>query len=224
MSRRLATGSTQQGKIAEGSSYSCLAIDDPKLVINIAKSVIVPTHKMEFLGFVLDTREMAITLPGSKNECHLSHLLSSETFQIRKLAHVIGTLVVTKLAVIIASLHFRALQHLKITSQVLLGQSAVVYRDSGQLAVVNRPFPGKLLNSNPEAVVMESDASRQGWGAVCQGNRTGGKWTASETELHINVLELKVAMLAMQSFWKNQSNVSVFLKLKPKECVEPVIT
>ena len=42
----------------------------------------VPTHKMEFLGFVLDTREMAITLPKSKVNAirkEASHLLLSET-------------------------------------------------------------------------------------------------------------------------------------------------
>ena len=50
------------------------------------------------------------------------------------------------------------------------------------------------------------------WGAVCQGSRTGGEWTASKTELHINVLELKAALLAMQSFLKNKTNVSVLIR------------
>ena len=84
-------------------------------VINTAKSIMVPTHKMEFLGFVLDTREMAITLPKSKvNAIHRS--LPSSVIRDRKLAHVIETPVVTKPAVSTTPLYFLALQHLKITS------------------------------------------------------------------------------------------------------------
>ena len=38
---------------------------------------------------------------------------------------------------------------------------------------------------------MESDASRLGWGAVCHGVHTGGRWILSELDFHINYLELK---------------------------------
>lgn len=36
-----------------------------------------------------------------------------------------------------------------------------------------------------------SDASLTGWGAVCNGEHTGGSWLESEKQYHINYLELK---------------------------------
>jgi len=49
----------------------------------------------------------------------------------------------------------------------------------------------------PEAsVVIESDAYRSGWGAVCQEVSTGGRWTLEETKFHINYLECKAMFLA----------------------------
>ena len=44
---------------------------------------------------------------------------------------------------------------------------------------------------------MESDASKQGWGASCQRTNTGGPWTATEQLEHINYLEMKAAFLAL---------------------------
>ena len=60
---------------------------------------------------------------------------------------------------------------------------------------------------------MESDASNSGWGAACQGLRTGGRWTLSESVFHINYLELKAAFLALQTFMKQKNNVGVLLRM-----------
>ena len=67
----------------------------------------------------MNTRVMTISLPESKVNAiqkEVSLLLSAETVQIRKPAHVIGMLVATKAVVHTAPLHFCALQHLQITS------------------------------------------------------------------------------------------------------------
>jgi len=62
----------------------------------------------------------------------------------------------------------------------------------------------------PDAsIVIESDASKSGWGA---GVATGGKWTAEEAGLHINSLELKAMFLALQSFLKDKTNVAVLIR------------
>ena len=45
-----------------------------------------------------------------------------------------------------------------------------------------------------------------GWGAACGNIKTNGKWSATERQLHINVLELKGAMLGIQSLLKSQSS------------------
>ena len=62
-------------------------------------------------------------------------------------------------------------------------------------------------------MVIESDASKLGWGASCQGISTGGPWSAQEKSQHINCLELLAATLALQTFVKNEREVSVLLKI-----------
>ena len=47
------------------------------------------------------------------------------------------------------------------------------------------------------SVVITSDVSLHGWGAVCQEVTTGGLWTTGEAGSHINLLELKAAYLAL---------------------------
>ena len=50
---------------------------------------------------------------------------------------------------------------------------------------------GKALLQQTTDLVIETDASRQGWGAHCQGELTGGRWLPEEeTSYHINCLEL----------------------------------
>ena len=44
-----------------------------------------------------------------------------------------------------------------------------------------------LVNGDPDLTI-ERDASPLGWGAVCNGVRTGGLWPQSERLLHINCL------------------------------------
>ena len=52
--------------------------------------------------------------------------------------------------------------------------------------------------------MIETDASQQGWGAVCKEVRTGGLWSQNERLLHINCLELLAGAFAVKCFAKNQ--------------------
>ena len=56
-------------------------------------------------------------------------------------------------------------------------------------------------------------ASLEGWGATCKGTRTGGMWTREERQLPINVLELKVAFLALQVFASRETCIHVLLRI-----------
>ena len=85
-------------------------------VINIAKSIIVPTCQ---LGFIVSTETMSISLPAHKLNSiqkEPSRLLLLERVPLKTLACFIGMLVATKPAVWTGSLHYRALQDLKIRS------------------------------------------------------------------------------------------------------------
>ena len=73
---------------------------------------------------------------------------------------------------------------------------------------------GAPLLMDPPDLVIETDASRLGWGATLKGKelRTGGQWSTSKQEMHINCLELLEASLAIQSFAKKMKNINILVR------------
>ena len=51
-------------------------------------------------------------------------------------------------------------------------------------------------------LVIQTDASKKGWGVFCQSKLIGRQWTLQESAIPINVLELKVVKLALPKFVK----------------------
>jgi ribonuclease HI len=49
-------------------------------------------------------------------------------------------------------------------------------------------------------VVLQTDASLLGWGAVMNDSKTGGIWNYDEKENHINYLELLAVFYALKAF------------------------
>ena len=72
-------------------------------------------------------------------------------------------------------------------------------------------FPSPVQKSKSN-VIVKSDASKIRWGAECLGTTTGGMWTADETSDHINCLELKAALFALQSLCKEKFNSHIQLQ------------
>ena len=63
-------------------------------------------------------------------------------------------------------------------------------------------------------LVIETDASRMGWGAYCMGTsstRGGGEWSQAESSLHINCLELLAGAFAVKTFTKGKAKMTVRL-------------
>ena len=75
-----------------------------------------------------------------------------------------------------------------------------------------------ILTQEPD-LMMESDASQLGWGAVCEGVRTGGLWSPVERLAHINCLELTAAMFAVKAFSKDKDGSHIQLKLDNRTAV-----
>ena len=76
-----------------------------------------------------------------------------------------------------------------------------------------RNWNGRTILRKEVDIVIESDASLEGWGASCMQQWTGGPWSVQEKEMHINCLELLAATLAVQSFLKDKLGVHALLKL-----------
>uniref|UniRef100_A0A1X7UYP2 RNase H type-1 domain-containing protein n=1 Tax=Amphimedon queenslandica TaxID=400682 RepID=A0A1X7UYP2_AMPQE len=72
---------------------------------------------------------------------------------------------------------------------------------------------GKTLLTMGPDLIIESDASTHGWGASHHASSTGGPWSPQEKECHIKCLELLAATLALTTFAKNKTAVSVLMKI-----------
>lgn len=80
--------------------------------------------------------------------------------------------------------------------------------------VANLPhFKGKALVEQSPTLVILSDTSLSGWGAVCGSATAVGPWTPKDLDTYINELELLGAFHSLRCFAENLRDCSVVLKL-----------
>ena len=167
---------------------------------------------------------MKLSLPQEKVEGIISQcqmMLSAENVSIRDLMKLIGRLSSSAIAVLPAPLQYRAIQRQQIQelassqnydSLVTLTEEVKEELDwwCQNLLLSN----GRSLVQASPQLVIASDASLQGWGAACKGLKTNGQWSPREQDLHINILELKAAKLAIISFHRIFPNsVSIHIQM-----------
>ena len=75
------------------------------------------------------------------------------------------------------------------------------------------PFVLPQAAADKPSLVIESDASTRGWGAMCEGARTGGPWSLEERQWHINYLEALAAFHAVKCFVRDRKNITVLLRM-----------
>ena len=189
--------------------------------INYQKSALVPTTSIEFLGFLVDSTTLTLSLPKekikkAKKACQ--SILDNPLPSIHQLSQLLGYLTSTIQAVFPAPIHFRYLQIDKnkalnacqdYSATLQLSQNAkeelVWWRDNLEA------WNGKALVSGEPDLIIETDASRKGWGASCMGQTTGGRWSLQEQHLHINCLELLAGAFALKAFTKDKAQMRVRL-------------
>ena len=72
---------------------------------------------------------------------------------------------------------------------------------------------GRCILSTVPKIVIECDASKSGWGAVCQGQSAGGPWSQEGRREHINFLELKAAHMTVLVFAERLKPESIHLQM-----------
>ena len=191
-------------------------------IINVDKSVLVPTQQIEFLGFIINSRDLSLSLPKRRVDSILGsckNLLPRAIAPVREVASLVGKMQAACPAVLPAALHYRALQ--KQVSQVTCkGNWKVSVKISPSSKVDMKWWIGSLRIWNHRhfflgEVDLEilSDASLTGWGATCQGEKTQGPWVTAERKFHINVLELMAAQRAILALVPPRRNIWVRMSL-----------
>ena len=192
-------------------------------LINQEKSGLIPSQRTVFLGFTVDSVSLTLSLPTEKldkilQEC--SHALSAKHTTIRYLARLIGRMSAATQAVLPAPLFYRRLQRLKnvafkrnqsYDAKLTLDQAA--RQDLHWWLTEVTRWNGRPMQPGPPDLTLESDASMLGWGASMLGSATGGLWSSTERNLHINVLEMLAGTFAIKTFAKDHSNIHIRLKM-----------
>jgi len=174
------------------------------------KSVFEPTQIITFLGFVINSVTMTIALTPEKAlkvSMACKKLLAKSECSIVEVSQVIGLLVASLPAVQYGQLHYR---HLEIDKNIALKIAKGNYQDIMCLSPAAKTdlcwwVDNVLQSNNPIShgkidIEITCDASKKGWGAVCNKNTTQGLWTTREQSKHINELELLAIKFALKVF------------------------
>ena len=192
------------------------------LCIHPEKSILEPSHVLEFLGFILNSEAMTVTLSpvkaaNIKQDC--KNLLAKEQPTIREVAAVIGKRVASCPGVHMGPLFFRQLENEKTASLKLQYSNfdakmvlSATARSGLQWWVKNIERASKPISQGNPSYSLYTDASLLGWGAVSQDHSSGGHWAPDEASQHINCLELKAVYMGLQSFCQNlsQAHLRIF--------------
>ena len=146
-------------------------------------------------------------------------MLNQTTVTVRELSKLIGTFASLDLAVLPAKLYYRNLQLLR--AQTLRKkysyESATPLNPAceqelrwwiSHLQQVN----GREIKVPPPHLIIDTDDSLSGWGAVCQNQTVRGLWTQEEKKQQINTLELRAILFAARTILKDKTDLHVHFR------------
>ena len=185
--------------------------------IHPKKSILIPTQVIEFLGFVLNSRNMTISVSPPKAGSVIDKIkkfISNNSNTLRDLASVLGTIISVIPATPYGKLHYRTTEKFKI-----LELKKAKGNFNAKLSLisedVNAELYWRIVNvgkhhqpiCQPEIDLhLETDASLEGWGATDHHTPIGGSW--HNTEGHsINYLEMMAILLAIKSYTRAKTNI-----------------
>ena len=179
--------------------------------IHPEKSDLEPATRIIFLGFIIDSIAMNVTLPEDKKAKILDlidQVLSKDTVPIRLVASLIGNFVSSFPASLYGPLYYRVTEREK---NIALSKSKKGYDGTMWLSQIakdevlwwkeNIPTMTGPVQWPPITEELSADAAgKNGWGAMYKGSRIGGTWDEEQKGLHINVKEMLAVFYALRSF------------------------
>lgn len=192
-------------------------------VINYKKSVMTPSKNCKFLGFILNTTDMIITLPDEKKQRIRNRtikLMRINKCTIRYFAKYIGLLTSACPAVSYGWMYTKLFEREKFLAlnfsqnynkQMKVGkhlyEDLLWWKDN-----IITSF-STIRKNNNYVLEIFSDASTTGWGVACDGQSSNGNWKDTEMCLHINTLELMAALYGLRIFTKDLRDCDILLRI-----------
>ena len=188
-------------------------------VIHPLKTISIPTMNIEFLGFIINSENMTVTLTDEKKvalKTLCENTLTSGQHSIRDIARLLGKLSSSFTGVPEEKLHFRwldrdktnALSHSKgkFDKPIHLSKESKIEIVWWKDHILSSYSP--ILRDNPSTTIT-TDASLSGWGATGEGKETGGLFSAHEKTAHINVLETKAVLFGLGALCGHLRNTHI---------------
>ena len=156
-------------------------------IIHPTKSILIPTQKLIFLGFVLDSVLMRVYLTPEKSRKVISvcsDLYHSKCFTIRAVSRVIGYIISSFPGVMHGPLYFRQLEREKtlalkchqgnFDSTTTLSEAS---RAELKWWIDSTESSYNVVHHGQPEITLKTDASKKGWGCFLDPVSTGGLWT-----------------------------------------------
>ena len=189
------------------SHFECLG-----LRVNFAKSSLLPSQRITFLGAVFDSANMRAVI-SPERALVLQQLTASvrnkACFPLKFFQRMLGLMASASPVLQLGLLRMRPLQYwLKLRVpphawrhgrfRIRVNQACLAALEPWMNPVwFSRGVP---LQAVSRRTVLSTDASNLGWGALCEGRPAFGSWSHEESHLHINCLEMLAVERALQSF------------------------
>ena len=186
--------------------------------VNLAKSELVPAQVFSYLGMTFDTLRWEVKPAAHRLDrlrSRLSALLAAREASAHDLQALLGTMESLAMLLPLGRLHKRPLQRALrarwsqsqplSTMLPLAGWFEEAVSQWRNEVWLQSALP--IVSSAPQ-VDLFTDASKAGWGAHAEHLVAAGSWSAQESELHINVLELEAvcrSVVQFVSFLKGKS-------------------
>lgn len=217
--------------LLEASFSKCVAnlrqtialLESLGFTISYKKSVLDPSNSCKFLGFLLNSEFMTVSLPPAKAASLLSavqRILDLSRISIEKFASVIGLLIAACPAFKYGFAHTKTLERCKIKAlrrsnwnfkaTMSISDSA---KDELRWWAAHIPQSGNPVRSDQYDLTLHSDASRSGWGAHTESDSTFDFWSSDESQFHINYLELLAVFKGLQALAATRRDINILLRI-----------
>ncbi|KAJ8914652.1 hypothetical protein NQ315_017349 [Exocentrus adspersus] len=166
---------------------------------------------------------MSIRLPLNKIDklqSEIHHMANRKQCKIRDFAKFVGQLVAAAPAVKYGWLYIKQFEREK---QLHLSKNNFNYdatmlihpklKDDLNWWALNSKVSLQHFGPKTFHIEIYSDASTTGWGGFAMNQKTHGFWSTEESQLHINILEMKAAYYCLRSFTKDMENINILLRV-----------
>ena len=207
---RLADQSTFPGKTKKHTANLLSLIQSLGFIVNHQKSELVPQQRFNFIGYHFSL-DQGLVKPTddrwAKIQNSFNRISKKSVINARTLMSIIGLLASAEKTVRLGRIHMRPFQwHLKTHWKFPMPLNSPIpwtrtMKQHGEWWLdPQNALSGEFLHPRDHDVLIFTDASNAGWGAHLDHPSTGGLWSHTEKQLHINVLELKAVILALKHF------------------------